>query len=212
MEYLLVFLELTVIFVITILAKPKINTILAIFSLFITILSFAFGIIDKENNFLIIKILKRDYVPFIFFLTALSNFMAAGIKEKNEEEKKGDIKRMCNVPCELCGDVDKCELNKNYGEQVINDSCNITNPFQSLKNVLAFSCRDWSADLEDAWIYGIIVGWGFDEDDEGKSCTDELEKKFGSNKWSKSDTKRLKVLHNNWKLAEKLFLEGHQPK
>ena len=188
MEYLLVFLELTVIFVITFLGKPKINTILAVFSLFITLLSFAFGIIDKENNFLIIKILKRDYVPFIHIFTALSNFLAAGIKEKN------------------------CELNKNYGERVMNDSCNITNPFQSIENVVAFSCRDWSANQEDAWIYGIIRGWGFDEDDEGKSCTDELERKFGSNKWSKSDTKRLKVLHNNWEKAKELFLEGHQPK
>ena len=93
MEYLLVFLELTGIFSITFFGKPKINTILAVFSLFITILSFAFGIIDKENNFLIIKILKRDYVPFIYFLTALVNFLAAGIKEKNEEEnRKENIK------------------------------------------------------------------------------------------------------------------------
>lgn len=53
-------------------------------------------------------------------------------------------------------------------EQVMSDSCNITNPFQSLKNVVAFSCRDWSANPEDAWIYGIIIGLGFDEDDEGK--------------------------------------------
>ena len=43
-------------------------------------------------------------------------------------------------------------------EQVMSDSCNITNPFQSLKNVVAFSCRDWSANPEDAWIYGIIIG------------------------------------------------------
>ena len=82
MEYLLVFLELTVIFVITFFAKPKINTILTVFSLFITLLSFTFGIIDKENNFLIIKILKRDYVPVIHFFTALFNFIAAVIKEK----------------------------------------------------------------------------------------------------------------------------------
>lgn len=87
----------------------------------------------------------------------------------------------------------------------MSNSCNITNPFESLRNVVAFSCRDWSVDPEDAWIYGIIIGWEFDEDDEGKSCTDELERKFGSNKWSKSDTKRLKVLHNNWKLAEELM-------
>lgn len=86
MEYLLVFLELTVIFVITFFAKPKINTILTVFSLFITLLSFTFGIIDKENNFLIIKILKRDYVPVIHFFTALFNFFAAVIKEKNEED------------------------------------------------------------------------------------------------------------------------------
>ena len=97
------------------------------------------------------------------------------------------------------------ESNERKGERVMSDSCNITNPFQSLENVLAFSCRDWSANPEDAWIYGIIMGWGFDEDDKGKSCTDELERKFGSNKWTKSDSKRLKVLHNNWKKAKELM-------
>ena len=92
MDYLLVFLELTVIFVITFFGKPKVNIVLAVFSLFITLLSFAFGIIDEENNFLIIKILKRDYVPFIYFLTALSNFIAAGIKENITKEIKNDSK------------------------------------------------------------------------------------------------------------------------
>ena len=91
MEYLLVFLELTVIFVITFFGKPKVNIVLAVFSLFITLLSFAFGMIDEENNFLIINILKRDYVPVIHIFTALSNFLAAGIKEKIEEEKGNKI-------------------------------------------------------------------------------------------------------------------------
>ena len=84
-------------------------------------------------------------------------------------------------------------------------SCNITNPFQSFQNVVAFSCRDWSANPEDAWIYGIVCGWGFDEEDEGKSCTDELEKKFGFEKWNKSDTERLKILHKNYEKAKELF-------
>lgn len=86
----------------------------------------------------------------------------------------------------------------------MSDSCNITNPFQSLKNVVAFSCRDWSANPEDAWIYGIVFGWGFDEEDEGKSCTDELEKKFVG-KWDKLDTERLKILHKNYEKAKELF-------
>ena len=34
------------------------------------------------------------------------------------------------------------ESNEKKGERVMSDSCNITNPFQSLENVLAFSCRD----------------------------------------------------------------------
>ena len=42
-------------------------------------------------------------------------------------------------------------------------------------------------------------------EDEGKSCTDELEKKFGSGKWDKSDTERLKILHKNYEKAKELF-------
>lgn len=89
----------------------------------------------------------------------------------------------------------------------MSESCNITNPFQSLENICAFSCRDWSKNPEDAWIYGIVCGWSFDEEDEGKSCTDELEKRFGSEIWSKSDTERLKVLHKNWLKAKELMAQ-----
>ena len=113
---------------------------------------------------------------------------------------------ICHLLYMIFNKIFKIDEGKSADEmQVMSDSCDITNPFQSLKNVVAFSCRDWSANPEDAWIYGIINGWGFNEDDEGKSCTDELERKFGSNKWTKSDTKRLKVLHNNWEKAKELM-------
>lgn len=81
------------------------------------------------------------------------------------------------------------------------------NPFESLDNICACSPRDWAANPEDAWIYGIVCGWGFDEEDDGKSCTNELEAKFGPEKWDKQDTERLKVLHNDFLKAKELLAE-----
>lgn len=148
------------------------------------------------------KLIEAHYEQDEHKFKAYAEFIAEAYKERGEERAERIIRSK----------IDGSYKNKPVVVTLDYGSENITNPFESLRNVVAFSCRDWSAEPEDAWIYGIIAGWGFDEDDGGKSCTDELERKFGSNKWSKSDTKRLKVLHNNWKLAKELFelfLEGH---
>lgn len=33
-------------------------------------------------------------------------------------------------------------------------------PLDALRSVCAFSSRDWSENREDAWLYGIVIGWG----------------------------------------------------
>jgi hypothetical protein len=33
-------------------------------------------------------------------------------------------------------------------------------PLQALASLCAFSARDWSTNREDAWLYGIVIGWG----------------------------------------------------
>lgn len=57
----------------------------------------------------------------------------------------------------------------------------------SLKNICAFSPRDWSLDREDAWIYGIVSGWG-------ESLTEVAQQ----HKWSDETTARLKRLHEQF--------------
>jgi hypothetical protein len=65
----------------------------------------------------------------------------------------------------------------------------MTDPLESLVNLLAFSSKDWSIEKSDAWVYGIISGW----DDE---TLKELQTKF---EWHDLDVKRLKILHANFK-------------
>lgn len=34
------------------------------------------------------------------------------------------------------------------------------NPYASVADAMNFSSRDWGLNHRDAWIYGIVVGWG----------------------------------------------------
>ena len=67
-----------------------------------------------------------------------------------------------------------------------------TNPFQSLRNALAFDCRDWAKDKRDAWVWGVVFGW------KGEAMDEVGEK----HRWRKEERERLKVLHENFKIAE----------
>lgn len=62
-------------------------------------------------------------------------------------------------------------------------------PIESLFSTIVFSSKDWSLNKNDAWIYGIIVGWS----DESLSY---LKHTF---MWSDETVDRLKILHNNFK-------------
>lgn len=55
---------------------------------------------------------------------------------------------------------------------------------QSLHDVIALSSRDYSTNHRDAWVYGIVIGWG--------DAIDEVANKHG---WSPETIERLKNMH-----------------
>lgn len=59
----------------------------------------------------------------------------------------------------------------------------------SLRTVIATSPRDWSLVGDDAWIYGVLVGWG--------DAIDVVARLHG---WSKADVIRLVALHAQLKV------------
>lgn len=65
-------------------------------------------------------------------------------------------------------------------------------PFVSLGNIMAFSSRDWGAHREEAWLYGIVMGWGLE-------ALADLAPRFN---WTPPMVKRLRLLHLNFRRAE----------
>lgn len=61
---------------------------------------------------------------------------------------------------------------------------NESSPKNSLRSAMATDSRDWSANATDAWIYGIVCGWG--------ECLPNICTRYG---WA-HDT--LWELHNAW--------------
>jgi hypothetical protein len=69
----------------------------------------------------------------------------------------------------------------------------VVNPLESLHNTIVFGARDWSACKRDAWIYGIVVGWGNVVTGEyNNGVIEELQNRF---RWTDEDVERLKKLH-----------------
>ncbi len=60
----------------------------------------------------------------------------------------------------------------------------IEEPWESLENIVAKDARDWSLNRCDAWIYGIVCGWG--------DALDEVAERHG---WSQDARRRLTRLH-----------------
>ena len=61
------------------------------------------------------------------------------------------------------------------------------NPLKSVEQAIAFSSRDWSQHHRDAWIYGILFGWG------------DLTEHIASKHKRKPETvARLHGLHKEW--------------
>lgn len=67
-------------------------------------------------------------------------------------------------------------------------------PREALRDLLAFSSRDWAAVKGDAWLWGIVFGW---DDAEGTECDamDDVAAKHG---WDAHDIARLRNLHENF--------------
>ncbi len=64
-------------------------------------------------------------------------------------------------------------------------------PLDEARAAMAFHPRDWAADHRDAWVWGIVVGWG----DEGLG---EVAAKHG---WSAEKVARLRALHAEMEAA-----------
>ena len=64
----------------------------------------------------------------------------------------------------------------------------ITNSKDSLETTMAFATKDWGSDKNDAWIYGIIMGWDY--------AMPEIAKRFG---WTDETVARLELLHNDFR-------------
>lgn len=59
----------------------------------------------------------------------------------------------------------------------------------SLQNLCAFSSRDWSENSEDAWIWGIVMGWD-------AASFRQLQQRFH---WTDGEIKSLKAFHKQFK-------------
>lgn len=68
---------------------------------------------------------------------------------------------------------------------------------ESLRNLLAFSSRDWGATREDAWIYGIVFGWDTEPEDLwGDEQSDEAMREMAEQHgWDDGEVARLRLLH-----------------
>jgi hypothetical protein len=58
---------------------------------------------------------------------------------------------------------------------------------QSIANVMTTDPRDWSIDRRDAWLYGIVVGWG-----------DALPEVANRHNWDEKTIERLQRLHSEY--------------
>lgn len=79
-------------------------------------------------------------------------------------------------------------------------------PRQALRDLLAFSSRDWASVKGDAWLWGIVFGWDApydDEDDPGA-----MDQVAARHHWDEHDIARLRRLHANF---ERLELPDSQP-
>ena len=71
------------------------------------------------------------------------------------------------------------------------------NPLTSLRESIVLAANDWSQSRAEAWVYGIVVGWDPDPDDEPDEddgdVMGDLAERFG---WSDAQVARLRRLHD----------------
>lgn len=77
------------------------------------------------------------------------------------------------------------------------------NPLESLSDTIAFSSADWGAARDLAWIYGIVLGWDDDDDDEG--AMPDIAQRYG---WTAETIARLRRLHAEYERLEAAAVEA----
>lgn len=67
----------------------------------------------------------------------------------------------------------------------------------SLDSTIVGCSRDWGVDYRDAWIYGVVVGWGCDEQHEHdpEICTDATAEIAARHGWSGEQVARMQRYH-----------------
>ena len=77
-------------------------------------------------------------------------------------------------------------------------------PFESLENTIIFDSLDYGNNKRLAWLYGIVVGWDFENEDneEDFDITKEFKNKFN---WNDDDINRLKRLRIKFLKAKELL-------
>lgn len=85
-----------------------------------------------------------------------------------------------------------------------------TCPIDSIITAMVTDPRDWSIDEVDAWLYGIIVGWGDDELAEylGTNDLNALEEIQKKHNWSYETVERLKQLRAKFESITKNLEAG----
>jgi hypothetical protein len=68
-------------------------------------------------------------------------------------------------------------------------------PLQALRDAIVFSSADWGAARDFAWIYGIVVGWDSDEDDDPDEVEDTMLELAAVHGWTAEKVERLRALH-----------------
>lgn len=63
---------------------------------------------------------------------------------------------------------------------------------EAIADMLAFNSRDWSEDTADAWLWGIVHGWGDGDEDD---VWDDVARAHG---WDAETVARLQRLHSSW--------------
>jgi hypothetical protein len=73
------------------------------------------------------------------------------------------------------------------------------NPFDSLETTIATHSRDWSSGEKDAWVYGIVCGWG--------NAISDVQEMHG---WSDETVARLKRLRAEFERMAELLERGEK--
>lgn len=76
-----------------------------------------------------------------------------------------------------------------------------TEAVETLRSMMATNSRDWGAARDDAWFYGLVVGWGRDPDDlpdPDDDCGDAMPELAARHGWSPETVSHLRRMHDGY--------------